>query len=332
MKRILIAGHEIGGQMQMLAEAFRKKGHVAHSVAFNSDFRQYQNDFNIKSRKMPIRRFFFALRSIFRYDTFHFFWGISLLDFWIFTGLDLPLLKLLGKKIVVHFRGTDLVDINYYSYLNAKARGENIPEPPKSRSDQLNRLAQWRKYADHLLVSTPDLLEIVPEAKLVPQVLNVEEFEKYVNENSNKVFRLGHAPTRRNTKGTELIITAVKNLQLEGHSIELDLIEGVTPENVFLRFSQCDAGIDQLLLGWYGKVSIELMAMGKPVLCFIDKKFLNVMPSIPIINVDKQNLSQQLVSLITWRNVDREKLRTFVIKNHNVDTVADELLKMYNSK
>lgn len=314
--------------MQLLAETLRKRGYHARAVAFNTDFRNYSTDQKVLSGKLPLQRFWFALQAVFQYDVFHFFWGVSLFDFWRFTGLDLPVLRLMNKTIIVHFRGTDLIDINYYNYLNARARGEVIKEPARSRPDQLARLAQWRKYADHLLVSTPDLLSIVPEATLVPQVIDVKAMEPYRKVTTNRMFRLGHAPTRRSTKGTEFIIQAVNNLRSRGHAIELDLIEGETPDGVLSRFSLCDAGIDQLLHGWYGKVSVELMAIGKPVLCYLDP-VLSRLISPPIISASRESLESIILTVVSNRNYDPQPGIVFVQEHHDVNHVVNKLLDLY---
>ncbi|KXK28600.1 MAG: hypothetical protein UZ12_BCD005000888 [Bacteroidetes bacterium OLB12] len=59
--RILIAGYEIGGQMQLLAETFRKRWMQASSAAYNDDFRGYQNDVMLagKGFKANLDRFLF---------------------------------------------------------------------------------------------------------------------------------------------------------------------------------------------------------------------------------------------------------------------------------
>lgn len=319
--------------MQLMAETMRAKGYDAQAAAFNTDFRSFTNDYQIKTQKIPLQRFLFSLRAIYHYDVFHFFWGISLLDFWKFYNLDLPLLRKLNKKIVVHFRGTDLVNIHYYTYLSNIANDIAVPTIPKSRPDQLLKLERWRRYSHRLLVSTPDLLEIVPEATLVQQVVDTSMLRKISDtQRTEAVLRIAHAPTRRNAKGTDAIIRAVENLKKESCAVELDLIENESPDNVLKRFSACDIGIDQLLSGWYGKVGVELMAMGKPVLCHIDPRFDKFRPDLPIIRVTKDNLEDTLRKLThkpAWlRNVSGQSLR-FAEKNHNVNTVVDELLEMY---
>lgn len=332
-ERILFAGHEIGGQMQLLAETLRKKGFDAQAAAFNDDFRKYKNDFNIPTQKIPVQRFRFFLKALQQYDIFHFFWGVSLFDFWRFSGLDLPLLHALNKKIIVHFRGTDIVNIEYYNFLNAKAQGKLIEEPPRSRIEQVRKLKKWEKYAHRILVSTPDLLEIVKGALLVPQIVDTRTYSAVNLPPLSPVFRFAHAPTRRNTKGTDYIIEAVSNLQLKSVPVELDLIENEPPDEVIRRFAQCDAGIDQILYGWYGKVSIELMALGKPSVCYIDDKFKHVWPDLSIINANRDNLEQKLIEVISEKENYRrssEHFRSFVQAHHSADAVSDQLIQLYS--
>jgi glycosyltransferase involved in cell wall biosynthesis len=332
-ERILFAGHEIGGQMQLFAETMRAKGVQAEAAAFNADFRKFSNDFTIPKQKIPLKRAAFFLKAIQRYDVFHFFWGVSLLDFWMFSGLDLPLLRSLKKKVIVHFRGTDIVNIHYYSYLMANARGESMVMPARSRPDQLVKLERWKKYAHRILVSTPDLQEIVPEGMLIPQAVNISALPLRISTPS-EIFRIVHAPTRRNTKGTEYIIQAVNNLKAQGLLVELDLVENQLPAEVLNHFAQCDAGIDQVLHGWYGKVSVELMAMGKPVICFIDDRFKSLLPDLPVISASPATLEEKIRMLMINKEINRQsaaKYRTFVERHHNVDSVTDQLLALYSN-
>lgn len=338
-KRVLIAGNEIGGQMQLLAETLRKKGVDAASIAFNIDFRQFHNDYRINPSGWngTAKRISFFWKALRYYDVFHFFWGISLLAIWRFHLIDLPILKLFGKKIIIHFRGTDIVNINYYDYLIELAKG-NIPEviPPKSRPDQKKKLKIWLKYADIVLVSTPDLLFTSNNAILSPQAINLEEWnpdkieERRVSENN--MIKIVHAPTRRNTKGTEFILNTITELRNEGYLIELILVENKPFKEMQSIFAQCDLGIDQLLHGWYGKVSVELMALGKPVVCYISEEFDHVYPDLPLIKASTSTLRDTLISLIHDATIRKEagmKGIAYVRKYHDVQQIADTLIELY---
>lgn len=332
-KKILIAGHEIGGQMQLLAETIRRRGIEATAVAFNNDFRGYQNDINICKRGIYEHLLFFCW-AIKHYDIFHFFWGISLLDWWRFHLLDLPLLKWAGKKIFPHFRGLDIVDIAYFDYLRAVTNGEQVEKPAMSRPDQLKKLKRWRKYSDKMLVSEPDLFDVAPEASLSPQVIDLSYWEtnKKPLSEIDGVMRIVHAPTSRRKKGTEYLEKAIENLKQRGYKIELLMAENLQAHNIKAYYEQADIGVDQLLYGWHGKVSCELMAMKKPVICYINPRYGRHRPDLPIVSATPSTIEDVLEKLITDKEkrlaIGEASLR-YVSEYHDVEKVVDELLSLY---
>lgn len=324
--------------MQLLAEALRRKGVNARSVAFNADFRKFKNDCQVPKQVIPIRRFVNAVDAIREFDVFHFFWGVSLFDFWRFHGLDLPILKWMGKKVVVHFRGTDIVNVKYYDYLLKRAQGDvGLTIPPISRPDQQRKLEKWKKYADLILVSTPDLLTLTgPGAVLIPQVLDCERWKLSQDLRAGgdrKVVRVAHAPTRRIAKGTKILVDAIDELKRKGLPVELDLIEDLSYNEMRKALSRCDIGVDQLLHGWYGKVSVEFMALGKPVVCYIDSSYAAQRSDLPIVNASPNNLALVLERLVLDEplriSLGQQSLE-YVKKYHDVDSVANELLVLYS--
>ena len=327
--RILLAGYEIGGQMQLLASTFRGLGHQAHALAFNSDFRSFDTDYFIPHKKLPFKRLEFMLKAINRYDVFHFFWGVSLLDFWKFYGLDVPILRKLGKKVVVHFRGSDIIDLNHFT-------SAELNRPPVSTERQMRKVKFWQRNADRVLVSTPNLLAAAgPGALLVPQVVDVA----YWNAASKKSLRpevvtVVHAPTRRAIKGTDSIIRAVENLKHSGVPVELRLLEGLSYGRVRDEMAEADIGVDQLLLGWYGKAAVEMMALGKPVVSYIEPSLMTYAKDLPIVTADENSL-EGVLGKLAGDVVARESLGAkgvmFTQANHDVKHVAANLVSLYQS-
>lgn len=337
--RILIAGHEIGGQMQLLAETFRKRWLQASSAAYNDDFRGYQNDVMLagKGFKANLDRFLFFLWALKHYQVFHFFWGVSLWNWWRFHLLDLPVLKLFGKRIVVHFRGLDVVDIKHFDYLREKNRGVQLEKPPLSRPDQQQKLRKWLRYADVVLVSEPDLFEVVPTATLSPQVIDMQYWSSTRRPLSEQdgIIRVVHAPSSRRKKGTDFIEEAIGRLKSKGLPVELVLAEKLPHHKIRELYEMSDIGVDQVLYGWHGKVSVELMALGKPVVCNIDADLRKYRPDLPIIHGAPENLEAVLEDLIL--NPDKRKdlglkSRAFAARYHDVEVVVDELLDIYGVK
>jgi len=332
---ILIAGYEIGGQMQLLAESFRKRWIHATSVAYNIDFRGYQNDINLSGKgiKGSFKRLFFFIFAIIHYDIFHFFWGVSLLSIWRFHLIDLPILKLFNKKIVVHFRGLDVVDIKHFDYLRRVARGENITPPPMSRPDQQKKLKKWIKYADEILVSEPDLFDVVPKGRISPQVINMKYWKPVKKVSRKEIFRIVHAPSSRRKKGTDFIEESIQKLREEGYNIELLMAENLPFHKIKDIYAMADIGIDQVLYGWHGKVSVELMAMGIPVLCYINPNYAKHRLDLPIINCNIQNLADIIRDCIDGKyNLEKigSESHQYAYKYHDLESITDDLLEVYN--
>lgn len=335
-KKILFAGYEIGGQMQLMVETIRKRWIPATAVAFNDDFRGYQNDINLSDsqRGSILKRLIFFIWALMHYDVFHFFWGVSLFGFWRFHLIDLPFLKLFRKKIIVHFRGLDVVDIKYFDYLRDKARGLDVVKPEMSRKDQLSKLSKWIKYADLILVSEPDLHFVSDKSILSPQVIDMNYWKRSMNCQSEMdgIIRIVHAPSSRRKKGTDFIEETILKLQEEGYPVELVLAENLPHHKIKELYEISDIGIDQVLYGWHGKVSVELMALGKPVVCNINPEYKKYRPDLPIVHGDPGNLYSVLKELINDKEL-RIKIgkesEDYVAKYHDVEKEIDRLLDLY---
>lgn len=334
-KGILIAGYEIGDQMQLLAETLRKRRIPATAVAYNADFRGYQNDVMLagKGLRANVSRFFFFFWALVQYDVFHFFWGHSMINIWRFHNIDLPILKLFRKRIVVHYRGGDIINQNYYNYIRSLFEGKYVHQPERSTSDQKNRLNRWARWADIILVSTPDML-FVDKSILSPQVLDLNSWQvsKGYGSNIGSTIKIVHAPTNTGKKGTTFIKNAIKELQEEGLNIELLMAEKLPHDRILELYAQADIGIDQVLYGWHGKVSVELMALGKPVICNIDPELRKYRPDLPIVHADPTNLKQVIRTLVSDKEL-RMRLSSdsiaYVQRYHDVEQVVDDLLVYY---
>lgn len=81
-----------------------------------------------------------------------------------------------------------------------------------------------------------------------------------------ETFRIAHSPTRREIKGTQVLLDAVQWLRdTEGLKIEVVLIEGMNHGEALKVKASCDATFDSFWLGMQGS-GIEAAAMGQPVI------------------------------------------------------------------
>ena len=336
--RILFAPHEICGQQQLLAKGFRQRGHVATSASFHlPPLGGSINDiilcFEKRSKfRRALKQGLFAVWAAQNYDIFHFFFGNSLLPW----QLDLPLLKWMGKKIFIHFRGSDIRSNSFFQFQMERFLGKHVTPPPLQTPQQHRSLKRWQHHADDIFVSTPDLLRIVPEAKLVQQAVDLSRWDYYLEplESNPQEIRVAHAPTARDKKGTEFVIKAIDDLRTHGYPVKLVLIENVPHNEVKQLYQTCQIGVGGVLEGWYGNACIELMALGKPVIAYIDPEFAKYRDDLPIVSVTPEDLADKLKPLIQEKLLRRrlgQQGRAYVEKWHDVNHIVDQLSELYQS-
>ena len=90
--------------------------------------------------------------------------------------------------------------------------------------------------------------------------------------------------------------------------------------------------IDQLLLGWYGALAVEAMAVGRPVLCYVREDEPDDNPfgaELPIVRTTPENLAEDLSRLIGNRAL-RASLgaqgRRFASTRHDPREIARTVL------
>ncbi len=338
--KILHCPSATGGQAWMLSRAERELGYESDNVIFRGSYINYPSDTNLNlSYKNPfsaiikiVSFFFVAIR---KYNVFHFYFGHSLLPFYI----DLPILKILKKKVFFTFQGCD-VRRGRYSPVDFKKSLCNKCPNKKCRNGVFYNLSKILKlkimvfFANKTFVLNPDLKIISPSSEMLPYV-NVDLTEYLPVCPKNKKPIIIHAPSHRGIKGTKHVLSAIDRLKSEGLDFDFRLLENISNKEVKKNLIDCDIVIDQLLAGWYGGFSVEAMAIGKPVICFLRKEFLDIVPwseDIPIINADIDSLDEKLKKIINDSGLREEigrKGRLFVEKHHNPITTARKIINFY---
>ena len=298
-----------------LVHELRRKGHDAlliglyHPAQLPCDIAVVpEGDRNDpKVMKKAVRKEFKEIRKHIKdYDIVHVHGGLGT------SGLYYWFKKAWGKKVVIHFHGTDL-------------RGNNN--------------TKFHTVADLVLVSTPDLLKYsknVGGKKLVhiPNPVNLRRM-KVVDMKTRepllekKKIMIAHMPTWRAFKGTEGIIKAVKKLKKK-YNIELDLIEGADHKTAQKRLRASDICIDWVSKKFdiYGMVSIEAMSYGIPTLCRYNEQYYNP----PILNTEPKDIQKNLERLIVNRDfylTTSKRSRKYVEDVHDVKKAVAQIVKLY---
>lgn len=342
-RRVLIAPHEICGQMGLLARGLRNARYHATSATFTDPPRGYLTDLDMglptgpswrsRSRRLLSMCTFFAFAAS-NFDVFHFFFGTSLLP----ANADFPLLKAWKRKIIMHFRGSDIRNPDYLKYMASLTREKQAGlKPPISTARQRKKIRRARRYCDRILVSTPDLLGIIPEATVIPQAIDLKTWKRVESPvRKNRTICIVHAATNRFLSGTALIENAVKELEEGGlKQITLYVVENVPYSEVREIYSKADIAIGKLTLGWYGNFAIEMMALGKPVICNIsaeNRKYLS--EDCPIVSANPAELEGKLRMLIENVHLRRrlgQQGPEYVRAHHSVPVVVRRLMEIYDA-
>lgn len=190
------------------------------------------------------------------------------------------------------------------------------------------------------LVSTVDLLDEAPTASWVPAPFDIDWLrDKYGTRPKRGPLRIGHAPTNRAIKSTDLIMEALRGYA-ETDGITPELIEGVQWVVCLSRKGLCDVYVDQLKLG-YGCNTIECWAMGIPVIAGWEdprdrERFLEQTgeTDVPFFEATEANVAEKIGELMDnpqLRKEYGERGRAFAEKFHSEEAVVARLRPIYEA-
>jgi glycosyl transferase family 1 len=273
------------------------------------------------------RRARFLQRAVREYDVFHFNFGLTLLTVRQFGIVrdELALLKRLGKTVLVTYQGCDV---------RPKAACP-CRKPACFAEDRYRQPAARRalEHADRIFYLNPDLRQWLPGARFLPYASVDPRQIEPVGAPEGSELVVAHAPTDRDVKGTSHVVEAVESLRREGVALRLDLIEGVTRVQVLERLAAADLVVDQLLMGWYGALAVEAMAIGRPVLARIREEQAADNPfgdALPVVRTSPATLAEELRALASDRDRRRrlgQAGRRFVEEHHDPRRIAAAALK-----
>ena len=146
-------------------------------------------------------------------------------------------------------------------------------------------------------VSTPDLLEFVPNAEWLPNPVDIQGLE-YSEPDVSGPLKILHAPTNRDVKNTKAVETAISALKDEGLDIQFTIAEDKKHSELIEIISGNDLVVDWLNpeYGIYGVFSIESMALGRTVICSLNDSLYDK-HDVPIISIPPTDLADKIKEL-----------------------------------
>jgi hypothetical protein len=226
---------------------------------------------------------------------------------------------LAGKTIVVHHLGTHF------------------------RRDPAGVSANAAAYGAIQVTDSIDLM-LFPHISWLPVTTDLDSMaalRKRLYKRSKRV-RIAHAPTSREIKSTDIILSTVEALTADyayrGVEIDFDVIEGVSNAECLERKATADIFVDQLDLG-FGVNCIEAWGMGIPVVSgWRDdeprRKSLEMWGRLPWADANEKTLVSVIEHLIEspkWRAELGEIGKQHAQRWHSEKSVVEQTLKVYGS-
>lgn len=260
--------------------------------------------------------------------------------------IELNLYRLLGIPMFVHYQGNDArqgdISRELFRFSIASQAEAGVYD---AASDGFKRrmIGRMARYCEAIYALNPDLLHVLPKgSRFVPygHISLTDWTPHYPDAGGSAALRIGHAPSHRRIKGTDLLIAAVDALRAEGHQLELVLVEGKSHEEARRVYESVDLMVDQLFAGWYGGLAVEAMALGKPVLVYIRQDDLHFIPDamrreLPFLEVSPDDVQGGLRRAL---NMSRQELhalgrrsRAFVERWHDPLRIAGEIKSDYEA-
>ncbi len=329
----------------------------------NQMFQNQTQDLNLG--KSVLKRIFvppfLLIKALFKFNTFHFYFGKTFLWF----GLDLIVLRLFGKKIVMTYCGSEVrlfdgVDNvrNPYAYLYIEKEEEKLAKRDSRLVRKIKSLysfmynvpyydrrkrhmMKWHNLFVHKFIAIRDNYayanHVIDSNKIESRIrinnITAANGELELNHVTSYVVKVCHAPTNTILKGSQYIENAIRELQDEGLNFDYIRVQNMSFLDAKNAMIESDIVVDQLLLGGIGSVSIEAMSYGKPVVAYLMKDVIaEHCPDIPICNATIDNIKDVLRELIINENLRNKKSQEgidYIRKYYNKEKIVNQMIDLY---
>ena len=365
--RVLHLPTTVGGNPQGISKHLSELGIESHTWTINQNYYGYPADkLLIKSNfgfiKTQIVKLL-ALSYVLKYDVIFFNFGRSLFQpvpfkssneklsikmiisyCWfsynvVMQKMEFFLLRILQRKCMVQYQGDDarqgdFCDANFKISISSQVEDSYYTKYSDHwKREQINLFS---KNCAKIYALNPDLLYVLPNnAEFLPYShISINEWVPHYTQLEERPLRIGHAPTHRGVKGSNLIIKAVENLKLKGFLFEFVLIEGLSNSEAKEIYKTIDVLVDQLFAGWYGGLAVEVMALGKPVIVYIREEDLKFIPvrmreDLPFLKTTPDDIELSIEYVLTLPREEllglAKKSREYVQRWHNPREIAKRI-------
>jgi len=286
---------------------------------------------------LSLTEFWFFWHVVSRYEVIHmhFMQGISQ------TGWEWPLLKQMGRKIVVYYSGCEARDSTTNQLLHPEMNICHDCDYQHILCDgdwSRRRRALTQRYGDLELVTTPDLLDFCPEAIhfpffCPPDAIVPTRQRPYWPENGR--FRIVHVTNHPGIEGTALIRGAVDRLAEKGWPVEFRHLSNTPYRQVLQELADADLSVGKMKMGYYANAQVESMRCGTPAVTHVRLELITEdLRDSALLLTDLEGLEAMLERFLTEPAVlaeKRQQASSSIQRLHDNERLAKRLIAMYRA-
>jgi hypothetical protein len=359
--RVFIGLREVAGYFSKLNEGFQSLGIDSTFVTTREHAHQYGGDADwmvARAIRYCVKRYAAAsvfkplwgvaqvalgslllMQALLRYDVFVFAYGTSFVLLY-----DLPLLKLLGKKIIFVYLGTDARPPYLGGSVGGATDHQTLEKCLRATRSVKRNVERIERYAD-AIISLPTFGIFQHKAFITHAAIGFPRsirptVEPVITRRENTAtVRILHSPSKPVLKGTPYIEAAIKNLRDRGYAIEWVTLSGQPNEVVLRELANCDFVVDQLYADWLMPgLATEAALLGKPTL-IAGYDLVALQQSLPPAYVppvhachpdDIETAIEKLIVDVAYRQDLGQRAQTFVRDNWTATRVAERFLRVIN--
>jgi len=258
-------------------------------------------------------------------------------SFFIDIGLMKKVINLSGAYDIVHLHGGinwkrfDILGMKFF-----KRKPLIVHYHGSETREGFGMYYRW--LPDYKLLSRPDLLKWIPDATFIPSPVAERPYSFQVD----RTPRIIHLSNDRKTKGSDLVVEAMTELQKE-MTFDFCLMEKRPHAEAMKELAKSHILIDQVIdsskIGVpsiIGVATLEAMSMGLVAVSTFDEEYRSYYPGCPVETVkpSKSSLNATIKRLLT----DMERTKELGIRGmehvrtyHSADHLAQEILRIYSS-
>lgn len=274
-------------------------------------------------------------RVMARYETVHFHFMISHTA----LGWELETLRRLGRNVVVHFRGCEARDRDRNMALHPAmniCQDCDYHPPICQRPESYLRRELAARFADLILVTTPDMLDFVENGRHFPffapsDAIMPPRAGPLWPERPR--FKVVHATVHPGIEGTAAIAQTMEDLRREGFPIDFVFLRDTPHDQVLAAYADADLAIGKMKMGYYANAQIEALAAGVPTITWVRPDLRDpALEGAGMIFADLDSLGDVVRDLLRHPErlaAKRAVARESILRLHDNAALADRLIAIY---